>query len=149
MGSALLQHSGPVPVKWIRKTACDAGIIPVLMGARGEILDVGRSQRTVPRAIRRALHARDKGCAFPGCTRPTRWTEAHHVIPWLFGGETSVANCCLLCSFHHHLIHRQEWEVTMTGGVPWFIPPATLDCQRRPRRNYYHDAPLRWGKMEP
>jgi hypothetical protein len=139
LGSALMPMSGPVPVRAIRGTACDAGIVPVLLGGKGQILDVGRTQRTVPRRLRLALHARDKGCVFPGCTRPGPWTEAHHVRHWADGGRTSVDNCCLLCSYHHHLIHRSDWTIDMKDGVPWFTPPVRLDHRQLRRRNSYHD----------
>ncbi|WP_427017801.1 HNH endonuclease signature motif containing protein [Pseudarthrobacter sp. P1] len=79
-GSAAVPHSGPIPAAAIRTAACDAGIIPAVLGAEGEILDVGRSQRLVPPHIRRALLIRDRGCAFPGCDRPPQWTDAHHIV---------------------------------------------------------------------
>jgi hypothetical protein len=90
----------------IRRLACDAGIIPVVLGSRGEVLDVGRRRRTVPTGIRRALIVRDKGCAFPQCDRPPDWTDAHHIIEWSDGGSTSLDNLVLLCGHHHDTIHQ-------------------------------------------
>ncbi|WP_026553980.1 HNH endonuclease signature motif containing protein [Arthrobacter sp. 35W] len=139
-GSATVAHTGPIPITAVRRAACDAGVIPAVLGADGEVLDVGRSQRLVTPTIRRALVIRDKGCAFPGCDRPVQWTDAHHIIPWSEGGETSVENCVLLCTYHHHLVHHTGWEVESIHGMPWFLPPLSIDPLRRPLRNAFHHA---------
>ena len=60
------------------------------------IIDVGRSQRTIAGAKRRALVARDKHCQWPGCERPASWCDGHHIVHWIDGGETSLDNCALL-----------------------------------------------------
>ncbi len=86
-----------------RRMACDAA--RVAMGHRdGDVVSVGRRQRTVPPHIRRALEERDRGCRYPGCA--SRFTEAHHVKHWADGGETSLANTALLCRRHHRLVHE-------------------------------------------
>ncbi|HEV2887724.1 MAG TPA: HNH endonuclease signature motif containing protein, partial [Jatrophihabitans sp.] len=79
--------------------------------------------------------ARDKGCAFPGCTDPPEWTEKHHVVPWSEGGRTDLDNLCLLCDFHHDRIDTGGWQIVMRDGVPWFVPPAWLDPRQEPQRN--------------
>ncbi len=89
-----------------RRIACDAGVSRVLMQGGSEVLDVGRSTRTVPAAIRRALVLRDKGCTHPGCTRPHHWCDAHHVMHWVDGGSTSLENLVLLCRRHHRQAHE-------------------------------------------
>ena len=76
----------------VRRMACDAGIIPIVLGSRSEVLDIGRRSRTVPAGIRRALIQRDQGCAFPGCDRPHPWTDAHHIQHWSHGGPTALSN---------------------------------------------------------
>ncbi|WP_264796109.1 HNH endonuclease signature motif containing protein [Arthrobacter mangrovi] len=126
----------------VRKMACDADLIPIVFGGKGEVLDVGRAQRLFTPAQLRALVARDKGCAFPGCTMPAHWTEAHHIRYWKkHKGRTSVANGVLLCSFHHHLIHAGDWTIETIDGIPWFIPPAYTDPSQVPRRNHYRHPP--------
>lgn len=47
IGSASLAWGGPINAKIARRIACDAQIIPVVLGARGEPLDVGRASHTV------------------------------------------------------------------------------------------------------
>ena len=103
------------------------------------MLDYGRSRRLITGALRRALVLRDGGCAFPGCDRPARWCDGHHVIAWQDGGSTCLENSVLLCGFHHRVIHRRRWSVRIAAdGHPEFIPPAYLDPTRTPRRNIYH-----------
>ncbi|WP_284752253.1 HNH endonuclease signature motif containing protein, partial [Arthrobacter sp. efr-133-R2A-120] len=129
--------TGPVPAATLRRLACDADIIPVVLGGEGQVLDIGRASRIFPPHLRKAITARDKGCAFPGCTMPAPWCEAHHIEYWSRGGPTSAANGTLLCSHHHHLIHKEDWRIQVQTGVPWFIPPPHIDPDRKPRRNHY------------
>ncbi|GAB3265877.1 HNH endonuclease [Arthrobacter pigmenti] len=136
-GTGSYMFGGPVHAGNIRQLACDAEIIPVVMAGNGQILDVGTGRRIFPPHLRRALVARDGGCTFPGCTMPAPWTEAHHIKYATDDGETSTDNGCLLCSFHHHLVHKEKWAITVRNGVPWFIPPAYVDPDRRPIRNHY------------
>jgi hypothetical protein len=123
----------------MRRMACDASIIPVVLGGEGQVMDVGRARRLFTGPVRKALMVRDGGCCFPACDRPLRWTEGHHIKHWLDGGGTSVDNGALLCRRHHRLIHEGEWQMRLgTDGLPEFIPPAYVDPQRKPRRNQYH-----------
>ena len=132
-----LLFTGPVTASTVRKIACDADIIPVLLGGEGRILDIGRASRVFPPHIRKALTARDQGCAFPGCTIPATWCEAHHIDHWSHGGTTGTENGVLLCSHHHHVIHKERWTIQVRTGIPWFIPPPHIDPRQKPRRNYY------------
>jgi hypothetical protein len=77
-------------------------------------LDIGRMSNLVPPYLRRAIGRRDRHCRFPGCNRPVRGCQVHHLIPWSEGGETSLDNCCLLCPFHHLIVlHRWGWHLTL------------------------------------
>ena len=141
-GTALFEFGGPVNPATIRKIACDADIIPIVLGSQGRILDIGRAARVFPPHIRKAIMARDQGCAFPGCTIPAPWCEAHHITYWSRGGTTGTGNGVLLCSHHHHLIHKENWTIEVTNEVPWFKPPPELDPHLKPRRNnYFHSRP--------
>lgn len=131
---------GVIPAADVRRIACDAGIIPMVLGTDGGPLDVGRNARVVPPALRRALAVRDGGCAFPGCGIPARWADAHHVRHWAHGGETSLRNTVLLCPRHHRLLHQGEWVVEMDDGVPSFHPPAWSGAP--PGRNVIHRPDL-------
>ncbi|MGW5556706.1 DUF222 domain-containing protein [Micromonospora sp. NPDC003944] len=123
----------------VRRLACDAAILPAVLGGAGQVLDVGRQRRLVTGALHRALVLRDGGCAFPGCDRPPRWCAAHHLRHWADGGPTSLDNAVLLCGHHHRHIHASDWAVRLgDDGHPEFVPPAWLDPDQIPRRNHYH-----------
>jgi hypothetical protein len=95
----------------MRKLACDAALVALVQDADGAPLAVGRRTRSVPPALRRALLARDGGCAFPGCEN-RRFVEAHHIIHWALGGDTSLENAVLLCRRHHTLVHEGGCSVS-------------------------------------
>jgi hypothetical protein len=114
---------------------CPRPVGDLLREAAREVLYVGRTERVVPPRLRRALEARDRHCAFPGCRASVRRCHAHHVREWEHGGRTDLDNTLLLCIRHHHAVHEGGWTITRTAGIPpggtgcWeFTPPA------RPRR---------------
>ena len=89
-------------------------------------------------AQRLGFAVRDKGCVFPGCDRPPSWCEAHHITPWARGGGTDLTNGCLLCGYHHRLIHQGDWQIIMAEDWhPQVIPPDWIDPVRTPLRNSY------------
>jgi hypothetical protein len=94
-----------LPVETVRRLTCDCSLVAVVEDEHGTPLDVGRKQRTVGTALRRALWSRDRGCVFPGCHN-RRYVEAHHVVHWADGGDTSLDNTTLLCTYHHTLVHE-------------------------------------------
>jgi hypothetical protein len=89
-----------------RSVACDAQITRLVVDPDGLPLDVGRSQRVVPPHLRRAVEHRDRHCVFAGCGAPTHWCDVHHLVEWIFGGETSLENSALLCERHHTKAHH-------------------------------------------
>lgn len=110
-----------------RRLACDADLVPAVLGTDGSVLDVGRTQRLVTAAIWLALVVRDQHCAFPGCRRPPVMCHAHHVVHWADGGPTSLANTVLLCGTHHRIVHSTPWRVRMsaTDSRPEFLAPGS------------------------
>ena len=129
-------HDEPVLVSsdTVRRILCDSGLtyvvtqpvgadetagsepgskLPGLLRARAiDVLYVGREQRTAPPRLRRALEARDRHCQAPGCRRSSRRCNAHHVQHWEDGGETTIANCLLLCERHHRALHARHLTIT-------------------------------------
>jgi hypothetical protein len=110
----------------VLRLACDADLIPGVLGRDGAILDVGRAQRLVTAVIWVALVLRDQHCAFPGCRRPPVMCHAHHIVHWVDGGVTSLDNLVLLCGTHHRIIHGTPWEVRLSSADrrPEFKPPV-------------------------
>ncbi|MFG1896277.1 DUF222 domain-containing protein [Micromonospora zamorensis] len=89
-----LETGTPLTPGAIRRLACDAGVLPAVLGGDSQVLDVGRQRRLFNGPLRRALVLRDGGCAFPGCDRPSRWCDGHHVRHWADGGATRWAMPC-------------------------------------------------------
>ncbi|MEU8239578.1 DUF222 domain-containing protein [Actinoplanes missouriensis] len=139
VGAAYTESGARLDAEAARRMACDARILPVVLGGAGEPLDLGRSRRLFSPAQRQALAVRDGGCAFPDCDRPPSWCEAHHMLPWDHDGPTDVAQGVLLCRPHHRLVHGGGWTACRgADGLPEFLPPAHVDPTRQPRRNILH-----------
>ena len=128
----------PVSARTMSWLACTAWLTLMLLDDKGVPLKHGRSKRLFTLGQRLGFAVRDKGCVFPGCDRPPSWCEAHHISPWSRGGGTDLANGCLLCGYHHRLIHQGDWQVVMgADGHPYVIPPDWIDPARQPLRNTY------------
>ncbi len=146
--SAMLDFSGTLSPESLRMLACDAAVIPIVMNGVGQPLDVGRVNRTIPDGSRRAVAARDRGCAHPGCGRTASWCEIHHIREWWPDGETKLDNLVMLCRVHHRLLHHSEWVVRIRGGLPEFVPPRWVDADQVPRRKpLTHLAAPRVGRV--
>lgn len=89
----------------IDQISCDASVSRIVFGPDSEVLDVGRKTRVIPAGLRRAVVARDRHCVAPGCGRSAKWCDVHHLVAWADGGETVIDNLCLLCRYHHTLVH--------------------------------------------
>ena len=106
----------------IHRLTCDAAISRLVMSSDSQPLDIGRSTRTVPEPMRRAVIARDRHCRFPGCRRPARWCDVHHIVHWIDDGPTKVDNLILLCRHHHTLVHNR-FGLSGSGADPKFTRP--------------------------
>jgi len=143
--AVLLESGAQISAEQARVLACDADILPIVCNGTSQPLDVGRQQRLFSGALRAALAVRDRGCAFPGCDRAPRDCDAHHLVPWWDGGETSIANGALLCRYHHNQVEpknrtfvqeHQQWSMRMSlDGWPEALPPTYVDGERRPQRH--------------
>jgi len=120
--SALADGNGrsSLPIESVKRLCCDGHAVILGEDENGEPLNIGRKTRTVPTAIKRALVARDKSCAFPGCHH-TRFVDAHHIQHWSAGGETSLDNLMLLCSQHHKLVHEGGFAIHRDYQNHWFF----------------------------
>lgn len=109
----------------VRRLACDAQVIPMILGTESEVLDQGRAVRTATPGQLRRLWYRDKWCTYPGCSVPATWCDAHHLIWWSRGGPTDIDHLALLCPRHHTLVHDRDLAGILTAtGIVWHTRPA-------------------------
>jgi 5-methylcytosine-specific restriction protein A len=110
----------------------------VVFDGTSQPLDLGRERRCVSLAQRKAVAARDRGCAHPGCHRTPAWCQVHHIHITSANGstaaKTNIEDLLMLCRSHHRMIHQSGWEVRMHLGRPEFIPPRWVDPNQAPRR---------------
>jgi Domain of unknown function (DUF222) len=105
-----------LPVETVRRMACEAHIIPIVMGSGGVVLDMGRATRLASRHQRRALEAMHPTCAVPSCDVPISLCQPHHIDYWTAGGPTNLDNLVPLCDAHHRCVHEGGWKLTMHPG---------------------------------
>ena len=114
LGTATLGADTQITAGEARRLACTAKIIPVVLGANSEVLDLGRARRLFNGPQRKALTVRHRHCRAEGCTIPATWCEAHHAgQPWAHGGKTDLADAWLLCAWHHHRAHDDRYLVKL------------------------------------
>jgi hypothetical protein len=118
VGAATLETGERISAGELRRLACRAGLIPMVLDGDSVVLDMGREQRLFDRYQRIAMAQQYGGCAAMNCGRPPSWTEAHHRHPWHLGGRTDLAQGLPLCPPHHHMAdHPESWNMrTMSSG---------------------------------
>ncbi|HEX6128879.1 MAG TPA: DUF222 domain-containing protein, partial [Candidatus Limnocylindria bacterium] len=130
-GQSVLEEGLRVSAETSQRLACDASRVVMRHDDAGQLLEVGARTRTIPPALRRALHHRDRGCRFPGCG--VRFGQGHHIRHWAQGGPTTLSNLALLCRFHHRAVHEEGCQVQRQ-------PDGTLQF-RQPDGRVLHDVP--------
>jgi hypothetical protein len=118
------------------RIADEADIWPTIINRNNIPLAMGRTRRIATPGQTMALHVRDAGCSFPGCTHPPQWCDRHHIIDWINGGLTDLDNLTLLCRYHHTHFLQKGWTCRMNAdGLPEWIPPWWIDQDQRPQIN--------------
>ena len=143
-----------LPAATVRRLACDAGILPAVMGGDGLVKDMGRSTRTATPAQRARLAAMHATCAHPGCRVPYSRCQIHHVTFWgEHLGSTDEDNLLPVCDKHHHLIHEGGWTLTMTPDrvATWSLPDGTIywngsTVDRHPNADHSNDEQPERGR---
>ena len=120
-GQAVLEGGTRVSAETSRRLACDASRVVMRHDDEGRLREIGARTRTIPPALRRALHHRDQGCRFPGCG--LRFTQGHHLRHWAHGGPTTLSNLALLCRRHHRAVHEEGYQVAR-------LPDGALQFRR-------------------
>ena len=108
-GQSVLEDGTRVSAETSRRLGCDASRVVMRHAPDGQVVEVGARTRTIPPALRRALHHRDRGCRFPGCGLP--FGQGHHLRHWAHGGPTTLSNLALLCRRHHRAVHEEGYQV--------------------------------------
>jgi hypothetical protein len=109
-GQSVLEDGAHVSAETSQRLACDASRVVMRHDAEGRVVEIGARTRTIPPALRRALHHRDRGCRFPGCG--VRFGQGHHLQHWAQGGPTTLSNLALLCRRHHRAVHEEGFQVS-------------------------------------
>ena len=108
-GQSVLEGGTHVSAETSRRLACDANRVVMRHDTDGRTVEVGARTRTIPPALRRALHHRDRGCRFPGCD--VSFGQGHHIRHWAQGGPTTLSNLAMLCRRHHRAVHEEGYQV--------------------------------------
>jgi hypothetical protein len=128
LGTATLDTGEKISAGLARRLACEDGVIPAvirrLVDGRSVVLDMGRERRLHTKHMRIALGIEQGGCTAVGCERPPGWCDAHHDLPWIPDGPTSVENGRLLCRYHHHRAHDTTYDMTR-------LPDGTVRFHKR------------------
>jgi len=115
------------------KLLCGSAVGRMVVDAESVPLNVGRSQRTFKKHQRRAVELRDQHCAWPGCAQVARYCEVHHLDHWAADhGQTDVHRGVLVCSFHHHELHRHDLDLVAKPPSPPGVEGAHERTRRRP-----------------
>ncbi len=125
-GQSVLEEGAHVSAETSRRLACDASRVVMRHDADGRVTEIGARTRTIPPALRRALHHRDRDCRFPGCGG--RFTQGHHLRHWAQGGPTMLSNLALLCRRHHRAVHEDGYQVDRQpdGALQFTRPDGRL-----------------------
>jgi hypothetical protein len=116
-GQSGLEDGARVSAETSQRLTCDASRLVMRHDKRGHVVEIGARTRTIPPALRRALHHRDQGCRFPGCG--VRLAEGHHLHHWAQGGPTTLANLAPACRRHHRAVHEEGYQVARgPDGTP-------------------------------
>jgi 5-methylcytosine-specific restriction endonuclease McrA len=121
-GQSVLDGGARVSAETSQRLACDASRVVMRHDDDGRLVEIGARTRTIPPALRRALHHRDRSCRFPGCG--VRFGQGHHLRHWAHGGPTTLSNLALLCRRHHRAVHEEGYQVARgSDGVLRFRRP--------------------------
>ncbi len=149
-GQSVLEDGAHVSAETSRRLACDASRVVMRHDEDGRVVEIGARTRTIPPALRRALHHRDRGCRFPGCG--VSFGEGHHVQHWAQGGPTTLSNLALLCRRHHRAVHEEGYQVDPQPDgalrfrrpdgrpLPEVPPPAAVPADPVQALRARHDA---------
>jgi hypothetical protein len=112
-GGSIIDDRSPVDDEFVKRFCCDSALYRTVLRNGSEAIELGVAIRTAPPPLKRLLAVRDGGCVVPGCDRPPKWCEAHHVRWHSQGGATDIGNLVLLCRRHHQQLHKKKWHLSI------------------------------------
>ena len=134
-GAQIFGVEEPISAATARRLACDAKIIPYVLGGDSVPLDFGKARRLYSETQRLALAVESGGCSWLTCAEPPGRCQAAHIDAWWADdGPTDLRNGILLCPYHHRRFDQDGWSLTVEDGVPYFLPPPWIDPTGTPRR---------------
>jgi Domain of unknown function (DUF222)/HNH endonuclease len=135
-GIAETSDGSQVSAAQLLRIADEAEIWPTIINQHNVPLALGRTRRIATPGQTMALHIRDGGCSFPGCTHPPSYCDRHHIVDWIHGGLTDLDNLTLLCRYHHTHFLQKGWTCRINADdLPEWIPPWWIDQDQRPQIN--------------
>jgi hypothetical protein len=114
---------GPVSVEWVRELLPTA-IVHALVHDGVDITTYASATRSIRKAVRLAVTARDGCCVVRGC-RTARRVQRDHRTEFANGGAGSAANLNLLCPFHHNQKTRNGARLERHDDQWHWYPPNT------------------------
>ncbi|HIW46153.1 MAG TPA: HNH endonuclease [Candidatus Yaniella excrementigallinarum] len=126
-----------IPPNVLLRLLCDVSVSPVTLTGNRQVLSIGRKQRQFSESLRRAILARDRGCAVPGCHWPAAWCELHHIKYWSQNGKTSTENGVMICAHHHQALHAKMLQIERVNGEIRFKLHPMIDPAQETRKNYF------------
>ena len=118
----------PLPVSTVRRLACEAQLVPVVLNGEGVALDLGRSRRLASTDQRIAIESMHRTCVHPDCQVGSDDCRIHHTREWAADlGATDLEDLAPVCETHHHLVHEGGWGLTVTTDrvATWTMPDGT------------------------
>ena len=142
LGQSVLEGGARVSSETSQRLACDATRVMMRHDDEGRTVEVDARTRTIPPALRRALHHRDRGCRFPGCGVP--FGQGHHIRHWAHGGPTTLSNLTMLCWRHHRAVHEDGYRLErLSDGTLRFTTPYGYPLPNVPVSPTLPDDPVR------
>ena len=128
-----MEFAPPISSATVQRLACDSSVTRVLLN-ESVVIDVGKAERTIRGARRRALNARDLHCRWPACERPAAWCDGHHIVFWANGGSDDLENLVLLCQRHHRMVHEGGWHLVRRGDgqIVTIAPTVVFGVEKGP-----------------
>jgi hypothetical protein len=121
--AAEMEYGLPISGHTLNRLCCDSQISMMLVDGKRIPVAVGHMKRTLTRAERKALQARDIHCRWPNCHRPASACDGHHVVFYSRGGPSKLDNIVSLCAMHHWRVHEGGWMLGLTHDGSVVVAP--------------------------